>query len=218
MPKSDYVIILHGILLGKWHLSRLAHFLDSHGYEVINLDYPSTKYSMNQLIELINEQIKQKKLDDSRTVHFVGYSLGGLLVRGLIAGYRPNHVGCVVQIGPPNHGSEVADFLKRYVNPLFLKICGPAGQELVTDISGEHFSSGVVDYPLGIIAGNASISPFSSWIIPGEDDGKVSVESTKLDGMTDHLVLPVSHIFLPLRSSVHEKVLFFLKKSRFHSI
>lgn len=215
MSAPDYVIVLHGILMGKWHLSRLAGYLQAQGYEVINIDYPSRKYSIQELIKLLTQQIKNMNLDDARTIHFVGYSLGGILVRGIINQYRPNHLGHVVQIGPPNHGSEVADFLKKYFNKLYFKVCGPAGQDLGTESSELDMSLGKVNYPLGVIAGNASISPISSWIIPGEDDGKVSVESTRLSGMTDHIVLPISHIFLPLRSSVHQYVHTFLQTRKF---
>lgn len=215
MSERAYVVILHGILFGSLHMSRLARFLGAQGYEVINIDYPSRHYSIEELITWIANKLKSSNIDDSRTIHFVGYSMGGLLLRGLLHRYRPRRLGRVVQIGPPNHGSEVADFLKKYLNTLYKAVCGPAGQELVTNNPALAISLGQVDYPVGVIAGNASISPVSSYIIPGEDDGKVSVESTKLEGMSDHIVLPVCHIFLPLNAAVQERVLTFLQTGRF---
>lgn len=76
--------------------------------------------------------------------------------------------------------------------------------------------SAPIDYELGIIAGNFSIAPIPSLIIPGENDGKVSVESTKLSGMRDHVVISASHTFFPSNKEAHKQVLAFLGEGKFH--
>ncbi len=210
-PAGDYVVLLHGIARSSSHMEKLQTHLEQQGYEVINLDYPSTKHTLEQLVEIIHQHLADKLIAD-KPVHFVGYSMGGLLVRALVEQYRPAQLGRVVQLAPPNHGSEVADFLRD--NWLYKKIYGPAGQQLTTDSDLSHLL-GAVDYPLGIIAGNATIDPISSMIITGPDDGKVSVESTKLEGMTDHLVVSASHTFFPRNKMVLRQTTHFLQTGGF---
>ena len=135
--------------------------------------------------------------------------MGALLVRIIIHKYRFPHLGRVVQLAPPNYGSEVADFFKQ--NWLYQTIYGPAGQQLITDQSDIRHLFGPLNYQLGIIAGNSTIDPISSFIIPGDDDGKVSVQRTQLTGMQAHIVVPASHTFFPSHKTVQQQTVFFLK-------
>ncbi len=72
---------------------------------------------------------------------------------------------------------------------------------------------GTVNYPLGVIAGSRSLFPFS--VIRGAHDGKVSVASTRIDGMADHIVLPVPHALMVLDPRVLAQTMHFLKEGRF---
>lgn len=210
---GDYVIILHGIFRTSNHMKPLANHLTRMGYEVINLDYPSTRFSLEELIDSTAQEIDARTPDKTRTVHFVGYSMGSLVARGIVTKHRPAHLGRLVLLAPPNHGSEVADLLKNI--SLYKKLYGPAGQQLTTNNTATETLCGPVDYELGIIAGNRSIDPISSYRIPGENDGKVSIASTKLDGMQDHITLPASHTFFPSNKKVHAQVVAFLREGKF---
>jgi esterase/lipase len=150
---------------------------------------------------------------EDKPIHFIGYSMGGLLVRALLAKQKPVKLGRVLQLAPPNHGSEVSDFLKD--NILYKKIFGPAGQELTTNNKYTEKLLGNVDYELGIIAGNSTMDPISSYIIKGEDDGKVSILSTKINGMKDHVVVSSSHTFFPSNEDVQKQTIYFLKNGNF---
>jgi hypothetical protein len=139
--------------------------------------------------------------------------MGGLITRAYLKEYRPENLGRVVMLGTPNKGSQVADFLRD--NFLYKKIYGPAGQELVTGRDADALF-GKVDYPLGIVAGTYSIDPISSkLIIKVPSDGKVSVESTKCEGMADHILLPASHTFMPNNKEVIAAALAFVKDGAF---
>ncbi|NBV05858.1 MAG: alpha/beta fold hydrolase [Proteobacteria bacterium] len=209
---GDYVMILHGIARSNKHMQKLATYLQKDGFDVINLSYPSTTHTIEDLTEIINKEISQKTTKDKR-IHFIGYSMGGLMVRALIHKYNYKNLGRVVQLAPPNQGSEVADFVKNFWP--YKKIFGPAGQQLITDQSALKHLFGEVNYELGIIAGNATIDPISSVIIPGENDGKVAVERTKLEGMKDHVVVSASHTFFPSNKEVQNQTLYFLKNGNF---
>lgn len=214
--KQDHIVILHGIFRSSKHMRKLASFLETQGYYVHNLDYPSTRNDLETLTDDLITQLKTRLPTDQR-VHFIGYSMGGLLVRTILAHYRPAHLGQVVQLAPPNHGSEVANFLRRFW--LYKKLYGPAGQQLITDQSAIQPLFGPIDFPLGILAGTRSLDPFSSWcLLPGRNDGKVTVDSTKLSGMTEHHLVPATHTFFPQNRQVHRLTLHFLQHQCFGEV
>jgi pimeloyl-ACP methyl ester carboxylesterase len=141
--------------------------------------------------------------------------MGGLLARVYLARYRPQRLGHVVMLGTPNGGSEIADRLKDW--PAYRLYFGPAGQQLVTarDAATEALLP-AVDYPVGIIAGDRSLDPIASnFMLPGPDDGRVTVTRTKLDGMADHITIPASHAFMIKNKGAIAQTIAFLKNGRF---
>jgi len=211
--KGEYVIILHGIARSKSHMQELADYLSDQNYDVINIDYPSTDHNLEGLTKILKKEISQKVTEDKK-VNFVGYSMGGLMVRIILNEQDYKNMGRVVQLATPNKGSEVSDFLEN--NWLYKKIYGPAGAQLTTNQKQiKNLLNDKIDYELGIIAGNFTIDPISSSIIPGNDDGKVSIESTKLKGMKDHIVVSASHTFFPSNKEVKQQTLYFLKNGKF---
>ena len=146
-------------------------------------------------------------------VSFVTHSLGGIIVRQLAATRAVDHFGRVVMLGPPNHGSEVVDALGDWY--VFKALNGPAGQQLGTSADSLARSLGSAEFPVGIIAGDRSINWILSAIIPGEDDGKVSIESAKLEGMRDFIVLSASHPFLMNDRRAIEQTIHFLARGCF---
>ena len=210
---KDYIVVIHGIARTYRSMRSLVKFLKAHGYPVLNVDYPSTRIPLESLVEYINKQVVDFNHDFQRKIHFVGYSLGGLLARGVIRRHRPYNLGRVVQLAPPNQGSEVADFWKN--NFLFKWIFGPAGQELGAEEKSFSRILGPVNFELGVIAGNRTWDPFSSVLIEGPDDGKVSVESTKVSGLTDHIIIPATHTFIIYNREAWNQTLHFLECGKF---
>jgi len=134
--------------------------------------------------------------------------MGGLLALDIALRHRPENLGRVVQLAAPNHGSEVADFLKD--NPIYMSIYGPAGGQLTTDRQAPSPASGAFDFDLGIVAGDSTIDPLSSWLIDGADDGRVSVESTRHPAAVDHITVAASHTFFPSNDTVIQQTAHFL--------
>ncbi|TNE25400.1 MAG: alpha/beta fold hydrolase [Alphaproteobacteria bacterium] len=210
---SDYIVLLHGIQRSSKSMEKMATRFSQAGYHVINIDYQSQEYTIDRLADNIYAQIKPFTKNKDYKIHFVGHSMGGLVTRAIIKRHRPENLGRVVMLGTPNQGSEVADFLEN--NILFQNFYGPAGMQLVTDQRGIANLLGPVDFDLGIIAGTLSIDPLSSAMLPGKDDGKVTVERTKLKGMKDHIVLPTTHTFMMMNNRVIAQTEHFLKHGVF---
>ena len=209
----ETVVLLHGLGRTSKSMNYMQGRLTEAGYHVFNYDYESRKNEIDSLVTDLQQYLQtccsQKKSD----LHFVTHSLGGILVRALIAREKPENLGRVVMLSPPNKGSETVDLLKDY--SLFKKIFGPASMDLGTDPESFPNRLGPADFELGIITGDRTIDPISSWIIPGVDDGKVAVEHTKLEGMTDFLVVNVSHAYIMENPEVVLEVINFLKNGRF---
>lgn len=209
---AECVVLLHGIMRSSRCMRRLEHKLKDAGYTVLNLDYPSVKHDLDTLTDFIADAINDQ-LVGFEAVHFVGFSMGGLLIRALLHRYDIRNLGRVVMIGTPNHGSEVADFCHRFW--LYDVVYGPAGQQLITDQQQLELWHDSVDYELGIIAGDLSLMGGGWWFIVGDNDGLVSVESTKIDGMKDHIVVPCMHTVMPSNKQIMAQTLAFLREGSF---
>lgn len=205
---GDYVVLLHGIGRSAAAMRKMENDLRRRGYEVMNLDYDSRRYDFAELAKRIKPDIEAFAADKNRKLHFVGHSMGALVIRSYVQAYRPVNMGRVVALGSPNKGSEVADFLNK--TGLFERIYGPAGQQLLTSAAiSEAFDPPF--YEMGVIAGDRTIDPLSSFIIPGDDDGKVSIASTHVEGQKDHIVLHANHATMPSNAAVIIETAHFLQ-------
>ena len=211
---QDGVVLLHGISRTARSFGKMETALVGAGFVTLNLDYASRRKPLAALAEDIRPAIEGFAKNIDGAIHFVGHSMGGLLARVFLAKYRPERLGRVVMLGTPNGGSEIADGLKNF--PPYRAFFGPAGQQLGTRRdAATHALLPAIDYPVGIIAGNRSVYPLSAIFLPRPHDGRVSVANTKLDGMADHVVIPIAHPFLPGNAIVIAQTLAFLRDGRF---
>lgn len=153
------------------------------------------------------------KCPEEEKVNFVTHSLGGIILRAYLKNNSIENLKHVVMLGPPNGGSEAVDKLKNI--PGFYFINGKAGLQLGTQTADLPSALGATDLQVGIVAGSKSINLILSQLIPGTDDGKVSIEKTKLEGMTDHIVLPVAHPFLMTNRRSISQTVYFLRNGNF---
>ena len=188
--------------------------LQATGFVTLNIGYDSRRKPLEALAEDIHPAVEAFANGGRGAIHFVCHSMGGLLARVYLARHRPPRLGRVVMLGTPNGGSEIADRLKNLA--AYRAYFGPAGQQLVT--RRDAATSALlpdIDYPAGIIAGNRSVYPITSVMLPRPHDGRVSVAGTRLDGMADHIVIRTSHPWLVRNGEAIAQTIAFLRDGKF---
>ena len=211
----EEVILLHGLCRTSRSMVTMESALTEAGYKVRNVDYPSRTASIQKLADdAIGKAVSDCQRDGAAQINFVTHSMGGILVRSYLARHHLPSLGRVVMLAPPNQGSEVVDKLGGLF--LFKWINGQAGNELGTDTNSTPNKLGPASFPVGIIAGDRSINWINSLLIPGRNDGKVSVPRTKLAGMTDHFVIHATHPFIMKNREAVRQTIQFLRVGSFN--
>jgi triacylglycerol lipase len=208
---KDTIVLLHGLGRTSLSMSGIALAARMRGYRVINWHYRSLCGSIESHAAEFARRVLPR-LAGRGTVHFITHSLGGIIVRQVLAKYAIPNLGRVVMVAPPNRGSEVADVLQR--NVLVARV--PAARELGTGEGSVPLALPEATFPVGVIAGSRSHIPiFDRWMNGVPNDGVVAVERTRLPGMTDFLELPHTHTFLPWAPDAIRAAFRFLETARF---
>ncbi len=218
---SRHAVLIHGLGRSAFAMRSLAEQLKRQGYQVLNLDYPSTRLPLETLVQdYVAPAMAQAAASDR--IDVVTHSLGGILLRYYMAHQMPKEVASrlhrAVMLAPPNQGSEVPDRLKRWGPARW--VLGPVMPLLGTDASSiplqlAQRERGALPCDIGIIAGTRSWEPWFSRWMDGPDDGKVSVASTRLAGMKDFLEVDSGHTFIMNDLRVCRQVIHFLQNGHF---
>jgi pimeloyl-ACP methyl ester carboxylesterase len=208
--ERESVFLLHGLGRTARSMRKLERELEQRGYEVHNLDLPARRESIESLADRVAEAVRQSAVPGGR-ISFVTHSLGGLVIRTYLSRQPAVNLGRVVMLAPPNRGSELADLLNAM--PILRGIAGPTRRALGTHSSLPRL--GRADFELGVIAGTRSFNPLSWFLIPGPDDGVVSVASTKLPDMADFITVRRSHSFIMNAPEVIAQTSWFLETGAF---
>jgi hypothetical protein len=213
-PVNECVVLLHGLNRSYRAMSRIASGLQEAGFTTANVDYPSQAGTVDVLASMaVNEGLDKCREAGADRIHFVTHSIGGILLRYAYDESPIPELGRVVMLAPPNQGSEVVDITKDWPTTEFFS--GAAGLQLGTDENSIPATLGPVDFELGVIAGTRTINPFMSAMLPIPNDGKVSVEATKVEGMSDFLVVRSSHRYIVTNQTVIANTKAFMRTGRF---
>ena len=214
-PGADQVVLLHGLGRNETAMLVLENSLAGAGFEVHNIGYPSNDATPDELVAQVSAAIDGCCANNDRTVHFVGHSLGGLLIRAYLAQGLPDNLGRVVLLGTPNHGSELAD-LEEGLPGTMVELAGPTAQMLGTGADGFAASLPPPNFEVGVIAGTRDAIVTNEWL-PLPNDSMVSLESAKLPGMSDFREFEVTHWGLRNNPVVADATIHFLETGNFPS-
>lgn len=209
---THLVILVHGILRSGDSFGALPERLVAAGYAVAPISYASTRRRIAD--HAADLEALMDRLTGVARVSFVTHSMGGLVVRQMLsqdgAWQSRIAVDSVVMVAPPSHGSQVAAMMRDQA--FYQLIYGEAGQELPNDVAEAVPTLAV---PFGVIAGGLGDGEGFNPLVPGDDDGVVSVDEAHLAGEKDFLLIPALHSLILRRPETANAVLTFLKHGRF---
>lgn len=200
------VVLVHGLWYGAPGMAVMAARLRRLDWSVSVFSYPSVARRFEASVRALGRFVHQV---ESRQVHLVGHSLGGLLILRLLQRDSATPPGRVVLVGTPVHGSRTARRLRGW--PLLGRLLGNSAVPL-----SRGLDRAPARHPVGVIAGRLPVgASLVAGDLPRPNDGTVSVAETRLTGAADHLELPVSHTGLVLSPRVVRAIDRFLRCGSF---
>jgi pimeloyl-ACP methyl ester carboxylesterase len=207
----ETVVLLHGLGRTRMAMWPLAARLEKAGFNVVRIGYDSLRQTPAQILAEVSRQIDLCCRNLPQPVHFVGHSLGGLMIRAYLSGHEVRSRGRVVLIATPNAGTPLVD---AYRDAWWMDLAGPTAKSLGTGQDSFPNALPEPDYPVGVIAGTRVYRLLGD-LIPGEHDGLVPLDSTRVDGMVDFVTVDSNHAFLRYSREVARQTIAFLRTGRF---
>jgi hypothetical protein len=187
------------------------------GWQIVNQAYPSRRAPIEVLVDYVDLAISDclgMGFAHAR-IDMVTHSMGAILLRQWRANNPRIQTGRTVMLAPPNHGSELVDRLA--LAPAFRLWNGPAGLQLGTDSNAIWRALPGADstWEVGVIAAIGDAGTLLGRHVARPNDGKVSLASTQLAGMRDHVTVRASHTFIMREPLVLAQIVSFLRMGEF---
>jgi pimeloyl-ACP methyl ester carboxylesterase len=204
-----HVVYVHGLWMPGEESLLLRHRLaQDFSFTLHSLRYSAVLSSMNTITERLEELVRGLAASE---VHFVGHSLGGLIIYRYFQRFPQEPPGRVVFLGVPSVGSRAAERAAR-----FAPVAHLMGQSVIDELLFAGERRWAHPQQLGIVAGTQPLGMGQLLANFNEDnDGTVAVSETRIAGATDRIVLPVSHLGLLVSPRVAQETGLFLTQGRF---
>ena len=215
-PSGEVVVLIHGILRSSKSMSRVAAGLRRDGLQPELFDYPSTRVSLEESAVYLRRVIDGFPPSVTR-ISFVVHSMGGLLVRQHLRDAGGNvdpRLHRMVMIGTPNYGANLATMLEG--TAAFQLLFGPAGAQLADHDTAPAAGLPTPAFEFAVIAGIRGTASGFNPLVPGDDDGTVSLASARLAGARDFLAVRGLHSSLMFQPSVVAAASRFIRTGSLH--
>lgn len=217
--EGEVVLVLHGLGRSRKSMSGWVEYARRNSQlQVLNISYASTRRTIQEHAADLEAIVESLPL--ATRFHFVGHSMGNLVIRCYLQQHRESEpdrnerLGRVVMFAPPNQGATLAKRFKEH--SLFQLVWGRSGRQIAAWEELEP-NLAVPECEFGILAGGKGDERGYNPMIEGDDDFVVAVEETKLGGARDFLVLPAPHAALMDDPRAKEAALRFLLHGHFLS-
>ena len=210
------VVLQHGLWRSAGAMWKLERALRAHGYEVLNFSYPSTACMIEEHAEHLRAELEERLAPpDPRPLHlhFVGHSLGGLVIRAYLRQPFARPADDVVFLGTPQRGAILCDLRRQYW--VFRVLMRDRAAPQLSPSSAFVRDLPVPSFRFATIAGGSGDDAGRNPQIPGDDDGTVAVAETVIPGCADCLVMPIGHTRLSFHDDVIVQVLSYLRTGKF---
>ena len=204
---GELVVLVHGLWMTGPVWLPLARRLRRQGLRVTVFSYPSARQGLEASARALQAFARAQS---AQRLHFVGHSQGGLVILRMLRDAPQLAVGRVVLLGSPAAGSRAVEQLGRTRIGRWLR--GAA----LPQWRPEHAEPVLRRVEVGAIAGTRRFGLAALVVrLPLPNDGAVTVDETRLPGLADHLVLPLSHTGLIVSRRVADATGVFLREGRF---
>jgi pimeloyl-ACP methyl ester carboxylesterase len=204
-----HVVYVHGLWMPGEESFLLRHRL-AHDFTLTlyPFRYSAASSGMSDITARLNDFVRELAVPE---VHFIGHSLGGLVIHRFLERYPQQPPGRAVFLGTPCVASRAAERAGR-----FAPVAHLMGHSVAEELLQPRERRWTHERPLGIVAGTQPIG-FGQLLaeFDEDNDGTVAVSETRMPGAADHIVLPVSHLGMLLSARVAEETGLFLTQGRF---
>lgn len=186
---GDLIVFLHGFMRTGHNMAFLSRHFSDAGYRTLSPSLPLYIKSLDECTSVF-EKYFVREAGNYGIVHFIGHSMGGLVIRNFLSRNKIINPGRCVLIGTPNKGSDLVGIVEKYASPVMNIIkpylaLRPGGPNIPLPIN-------TPSPEIGLIAGNRN-NLLLSRLIKRDNDGRVAVEAVPYDGMKDFTILPYNH-------------------------
>ena len=204
---NDIVVLVHGLWMPGWVMKVMEIRLRRCGFHPVVFSYPSMRSSLSHNASLLSHFVAGST---ASRIHFIGHSLGGLLVLQMLAEFPEQRTGRVILAGSPYNASCVATRLSRRKPGHYI-----LGRSMLQWL-GQKAPERHTQYELGVIAGRKSIGAGRLiYRLSRPNDGVVTVAETRIPNMSDQIVLNVSHSGMLLSAELAFQAYSFLRNGHF---
>jgi alpha-beta hydrolase superfamily lysophospholipase len=209
--QKEIIVLVHGFFRTRRDMAFLARYFQKNGYATFRPTLPAIFSSLDQCTAQFEKKLQQLPRDCDR-IHFVGHSMGGLIIRQFLGRNMVANLGRCVLIGTPNNGTDLAVIAEKYFR-FSLKIFKPIQSFLPEKL--------IIALPrnnpppeIGVIAGKSN-NILLGRFFKKESDGRVPVESVRFDGLKEFVTVPYNHLQIHHREKVAALVMKFIRTGCF---